>query len=154
MNPAALKVNLKDLREGGIIILNTDTFDAKNLRLANYESNPLENDSLKGYKVYEVPITKLTVTALEGTGLSVKEITRSKNFFALGLLYWLYNRPMEPTLEWITEKFAKSPLIMKGNELALRAGFNFGEVTEIFTTRYDVQPANLCAWKIPERDRQ
>ncbi len=147
MNPAALRVNLKDLREGGIIIVNTDAFDAKNLRLANYEKNPLEDESLKGYKVYEVPITKLTVNALQGIGMSVKEITRSKNFFALGLLYWLYNRPMEPTLDWIKEKFAKNPLIAKGNELALHAGFNFGEVTEVFTTRYDVQSANLAKGK-------
>lgn len=145
MNPAALKVNLKDVRDGGIIIVNTDAFDAKNLKLANYSVSPLEDGTLRGYKVFEVPITKLTVTALEGIGLSMKEITRSKNFFALGLLYWLYNRPLEPTLEWITQKFAKNPLIVQGNEKALRAGYNFGEITEVFTTRYDVKPANLPA---------
>jgi len=143
MNPAALKVNLKDVREGGMIIINTDSFDAKNLRLANYDVNPLEDGSLKGYNVHEVPITKLTTAALEGIGLSIKEVTRSKNFFALGLLYWLYNRSTAATLKWIHEKFSGSPLIAEANEKALKAGYNFGEITEIFTNRYDVKPAML-----------
>ncbi|MBI5646394.1 MAG: 2-oxoacid:acceptor oxidoreductase subunit alpha [Ignavibacteriae bacterium] len=143
MNPAALKVNLKDVREGGMIIVNTDSFDAKNLKLAHYEVNPLEDGSLRGYQVYEVPVTKMTTAALEGIGLSMKEITRSKNFFALGLLYWLYNRPMETTLEWIKTKFKKNPLIAEGNERALRAGYNFGETAELFSNRFDVKPAKL-----------
>lgn len=143
MNPAALKVNLKDVREGGLIIVNTDAFDDKNLKLAKYDSNPLTDNSLQGYKVIEVPITRLTSNALEGIGLSMKEITRSKNFFALGLLYWLYNRPMDTTLEWIHTKFTKNPLIAEGNERALRAGYNFGEITELFTSRYEVKPAKL-----------
>ena len=143
MNPAALKVNLKDVRQGGVIIVNTDAFDAKNLKLAHYDTNPLEDNSLKGYRVFEVPITKLTTLALEGIGLSMKEVTRSKNFFALGLLYWMYSRPMEPTMEWIKTKFAKNPLIREGNEKALTAGYNFGETTEMFTTRFDVKPAQL-----------
>jgi 2-oxoglutarate ferredoxin oxidoreductase subunit alpha len=143
MNPAALKVNLKDVRLGGCIIVNTDAFDEKNLKLARYESNPLEGDSLRGYRVFEVPITRMTTVALEGIGLSLKEITRCKNFFALGLLYWLYNRPMEPTLGWIKKKFAKKPKIAEANERALRAGYNFGETTEVFTQRFDVKPAHL-----------
>jgi 2-oxoglutarate ferredoxin oxidoreductase subunit alpha len=143
MNPAALKINIKDLAEGGIVIINTDSFDAKNLKLARYETNPLEDGSLKGYRVFDVPITKLTIGALEGLGLSMKEMTRCKNFFALGLLYWLYNRPMQPTLDWIGKKFKKNPLLIQGNERALRAGYNFGEITEVFTTRYEVKPANL-----------
>ncbi|MDH7515266.1 MAG: 2-oxoacid:acceptor oxidoreductase subunit alpha [Bacteroidota bacterium] len=145
MNPAALKVNLKDLRPGGYIIVNSDAFDAKNLRLAQYATNPLEDGSLKGYQVFEVPITKLTTAALEGIGLSMKEITRSKNFFALGLCYWLYNRSLEPTLQWIAEKFANKPLIAEGNRRALMAGYNFGEMTEVFTCRFNVKPAKLPA---------
>jgi 2-oxoglutarate/2-oxoacid ferredoxin oxidoreductase subunit alpha len=143
MNPAALKVNVDEVRPGGMIIVNEDAFDEKNLRLAGYEENPLLDGSLKGFKIFEVPITKLTVNALEGVGLSMKEVTRSKNFFALGLCYWLYNRPMEPTLEWIQTKFKKNPLFVEGNARALKAGYNFGEITERFTTRYDVQAASL-----------
>jgi 2-oxoglutarate ferredoxin oxidoreductase subunit alpha len=143
MNPAALKVNLKDLMPSGIIITNTDSFDEKNLRLAGYSTNPLEDGSLKGYQVFEVPITKLTVRALEGMDLSMKVMTRSKNFFALGLMYWLYNRPMEPTLEWINSKFKKEPEICEANTRALKAGYFFGETTEIFAFRYEVKPAAL-----------
>ena len=145
MNPAALKVNLHDVRPDGMIIVNTDAFDAKNLKLANYDVNPLEDDTLKGHQVFEVPITKLTVNALSGLGLSVKEVTRSKNFFALGMMYWLFNRPMEPTLEWIESKFKKNEVIMRANIAALKAGYFYGETTEIFTTRYEVQPAKLPA---------
>jgi len=145
MNPAALKVNIGEVRPGGMVIVNEDAFDEKNLKLAGYTENPLHDGSLKGYKVFEVPITKLTINALEGVGLSMKEVTRSKNFFALGLCYWLYNRPMEPTLDWIKEKFAKNPLFVEGNTRALKAGYNFGEITERFTTRYAVRAANLPA---------
>lgn len=147
MNPAALKVNLEMLRPGGIIIANADGFDAKNLRLAGYESNPLEDGSLKGYEVYSIPITKLTTKALEELPLSMKEIVRSKNFFALGLMYWLFNRPLEPSLEWIEKKFAKHPDLMKANSIALKAGYNYGDITHIFTTRYRVEPAKLPAGK-------
>jgi 2-oxoglutarate ferredoxin oxidoreductase subunit alpha len=145
MNPAALKVNLKQLHEGGSIIVNTDTFDAKNLKLAKYETNPLEDDSLRSYKVYPVPITSMTTRALTETGLSPKDMARSKNFFALGLLYWMYNRPMDVTLEWITEKFGKNPQVAKANELALKAGYSFGNMTEIFSIQYNVYPAQLPA---------
>lgn len=145
MNPAALKVNLKQLHEGGNIIVNVDSFDAKNLKLAKYETNPLEDESLSAYKVFPVRITSLTNTALEETGLSPKEMARSKNFFALGLLYWMYNRPMDSTLEWIKEKFGKSPKVALANELALKAGYSFGNMTEVFSVQYNVRPAALPA---------
>lgn len=143
MNPAALKVNLKDLKKGGTIVVNIDSFTRKNLDLAKYKSNPLEDGSLNGYTVYQIPITKTTTTALQDTGLNIKDITRSKNFFALGLMYWMYNRTLETTLNWIRKKFKNSPQILDGNTKALLAGYNFGDTTEIFTTRYEVKPANL-----------
>ncbi|MFI5144423.1 MAG: 2-oxoacid:acceptor oxidoreductase subunit alpha [Ignavibacteria bacterium] len=143
MNPAALKVNLKDLKKGGIIIANTDSFIKKNLDLAHYSTNPLEDGTLDGYTVFEIPITKSTTLALQDSGLNMKEITRCKNFYALGIMFWLYNRPLESTIEWIKSKFSKSPLVMEANIKALKAGYNFGETTEIFTTRYEVKPAKL-----------
>jgi 2-oxoglutarate ferredoxin oxidoreductase subunit alpha len=143
MNPAALKTNLNELKKGGSIIINVDAFDSKNLRLAGYETNPLEDSSLEGFNVVQVPLSKLTATALEDSGLSAKEIARSKNFFALGMMYWLYSRPFEPTLKWIKVKFKTSPEIAAANEKVLKAGYYFGENTEIFTTRYQVAPAKL-----------
>ncbi|MBR9977009.1 MAG: 2-oxoacid:acceptor oxidoreductase subunit alpha [Bacteroidetes bacterium] len=143
MNPAALKVNLKQLHEGGNVIVNTDAFDAKHLKLAKYESNPLEDGTLKNYKVFPVPITTLTTRALEETGLSPKDMARSKNFFALGMLYWMYNRPTEPTIEWIQEKFGRNPVVAKANDLALKAGYSFGNMTEVFSVQYNVRPAKL-----------
>ncbi|MFN3873588.1 MAG: 2-oxoacid:acceptor oxidoreductase subunit alpha [Ignavibacterium sp.] len=143
MNPAALKKNLPELKKGGMIIVNSDSFDIKNLNLAHYESNPLEDGSLDGYQVYQVPISSLTANALEGVKLSPKEVARAKNFFALGLMYWLFNRPIDKTVQWIHEKFAKNPEYIEGNEKALRAGYNFGEMTELFTARYTVEPAKL-----------
>lgn len=143
MNPAALKTNLKDLKSNATIIVNTDSFDAKNLKLASYSSNPLEDETLKGYQLIQVPITTLTSTALEGSPLSPKEVSRCKNFFALGMMYWLYGRPLEPTLNWILEKFKKKPSIADANTKALKAGYFFGETTEIFSTRYHVEPAAL-----------
>ncbi|MFA3781446.1 2-oxoacid:acceptor oxidoreductase subunit alpha [Melioribacteraceae bacterium 4301-Me] len=143
MNPAALKINLKDLKPNGMIIANTDSFDMKNLKMAGYDSNPLEDGSLSNYKVFPVPITSLTSNALKESTLSTKEITRCKNFFALGLTYWLFNRPIEPTLEWIKDKFSKRPELVEANSTALKAGYYFGDSTEIFTTRYQVEPAHL-----------
>ncbi|BDQ01824.1 2-oxoacid:acceptor oxidoreductase subunit alpha [Ignavibacterium sp.] len=143
MNPAALKKNLPELKKGGMIIVNSDSFDIKNLNLAHYESNPLEDGSLDGYQVYQVPISSLTANALEGVKLSPKEVSRAKNFFALGLMYWLFNRPIDNTVKWIHEKFAKNPEYIEGNERALRAGYNYGEMTELFTARYTVEPAKL-----------
>lgn len=143
MNPAALKANIKCLREGGSIIANADNFNEKYLRLAEYESNPLEDESLGRYQVYPVGISKLIHAALADTNLSQKEIERTKNFFALGLTYWMYNRPTEPTLEWIKDKFAKNPQYIEANTRVLKAGYAYGETTEIFTTRYEVEPADL-----------
>lgn len=143
MNPAALKKNLAELKKNGILIVNSDAFDLKNLKLAHYESNPLEDGSLEGYTIFSIPISKLTENALEGTSLSPKEVARCKNFFALGMMYWLYNKPVENTLNWIQDKFKKNPQFIDANTKALNAGFNFGEMTEAFTTRYDVVSAKL-----------
>jgi 2-oxoglutarate ferredoxin oxidoreductase subunit alpha len=143
MNPAALKKNLSELKKNGMIIVNSDAFDLKNLKLAHYETNPLEDGTLDGYTVFSVPISSLTENALEGTKLSPKEVSRCKNFFALGLMYWLFNRPVENTINWIKEKFNKKPEFIDANTKALNAGYNFGEMTEAFTTRYAVEPARL-----------
>ncbi len=143
MNPAAIKKNLPELKNGGTIIANSDAFDKKNLQLAGYEKSPLENGDLKGYQVFSVPITSLTQKALEESKLSPKEIARCKNFFALGLMYWLFDRPIEQTTNWIKKKFKDKTEIGEANQKALIAGFNFGEMTEVFTTRYAVEPAKL-----------
>ena len=143
MNPAALKKNLHELKQNGAIIVNIDAFDTKNLKLAHYESNPLEDGSLNGYEVHLVPITSLTVNALKGSPLTPKEVSRCKNFFALGLMYWLYNRPVKNTEDWIKIKFKNKPDLIDANTKALQAGANFGEMTEIFTTRYKVDAAKL-----------
>src|SRR3954466_430299 len=142
MNPAALKVNLADLEDGGTLIINTDGFTPENLKYANYSSNPLEDGSLAGYRVHKLPISTLNMNALKGNvELSRKEIDRSKNFFALGVLYWLYDRPMDNTLHWITSKFGKNPELAKANEIALRTGYNFADTTEVFTTHYTIKKA-------------
>ena len=143
MNPAALKVNLKDLKKGGTIIANEDSFIDKNLSLAGYKDNPLEDGSLNGYKVIQVPITKSTNIAVQDLGLNTKESNRCKNFYALGITYWLYDRPLETTINWINAKFKKRPEIAEANIRALKAGYFFGETAEIFTTRYKVGPAKL-----------
>src|ERR1043166_1713280 len=145
MNPAALKVNLPDLEEGGTIIINTDEFTKENLEHAAYKSNPLEDGSLTGYRVHTLPISTLNVNALKGNvDLSRKEIARCKNFFALGVLYWLYDRPLDPTLNWINAKFRKNPELAKANEVALKTGYNFAETTEVFTTHYTVKKAVIA----------
>jgi 2-oxoglutarate ferredoxin oxidoreductase subunit alpha len=143
MNPAAIKKNLPELKQGGMIIANTDAFDAKNLKLAKYDTNPLEDNSLEGFEIYPVPITSLTIKALENTKLTQKEVARCKNFFALGLMYWLYNRPLDQTIDWIKNKFKNKPEFIEANQKALIAGYNFGENTELFTIRYQVEPAQL-----------
>jgi len=145
MNPAALKVNLPDLEEGGTLIINTDEFTKDNLEHAAYKSNPLEDGSLVGYRVHQLPISTLNRNALKGTvQLSRKEIDRSKNFFALGVLYWLYDRPLDSTLNWINDKFKKNPELVKANEVALKTGYNFAETTEVFTTHYTVKKAVIA----------
>jgi 2-oxoglutarate ferredoxin oxidoreductase subunit alpha len=145
MNPAALKVNLPDLEEGGTLIINTDEFTKDNLEHAAYKSNPLEDGSLVGYRVHQLPISTLNRNALKGNvQLSRKEIDRSKNFFALGVLYWLYDRPLDSTLSWINSKFKKNPELVKANEVALKTGYNFAETTEVFTTHYTVKKAVIA----------
>jgi len=143
MNPAALRKNMKELKRGGVLIVNSDAFDQKNLKLANYENNPLEDDSLSGYELHQVPISSLTSNALEGLPLSPKEVARCKNFFALGLMYWLYDRPLKNTEYWIKDKFKNKPEYVEANTKALQAGHKFGEMTEVFTTRYKVEAAKL-----------
>ena len=143
MNPAALKVNIKDLKHNATIIININSFDSRNLKLAGYDTNPLEDNSLDGFNIVPVPLSQQTSKALEGSELSAKEIARCKNFFALGMMYWLYSRPIEPTLKWIKDKFKDSTMLASANEKALMAGYYFGENTELFTTRYEVQPAKL-----------
>lgn len=144
MNPAALKINLKDLKIGGVVIANQDSFDSKNLKMAGYITNPLEDESLSGYKVHSVPITTLTQTALKESTLGTKEVQRCKNFFALGMMYWIFSRPIEPTLEWIESKFKGKEDLVWANQKALKSGYYFGEQTEMFTTRYSVEPAKLA----------
>src|SRR5919206_1573301 len=144
MNPAALKTNVGDLPAGGALIVNSDAFTAQNLNKAAYASNPLTDGSLKQYTVFEVPISTLNARALEGLDMTAKQVDLTKNFFALGLMFWLYERSMEPTLRWIGQKFGAKPEIAEGNRRALKAGYNFGETTEIFHERYVVPPAKLA----------
>lgn len=143
MNPAALKVNMSKINNETIIIVNTDSFDNKNLKLAGYETNPLEDGTLEGYQVYEVPITSLTNHAVEGLNLTPKEANRCKNFFALGMMYWMFNRPIENTIYWIEKKFEKSPNIKEANISALKGGYNYADNNEIFTVRYDIKSGDL-----------
>jgi 2-oxoglutarate ferredoxin oxidoreductase subunit alpha len=143
MNPAALKVNLRSLRDGGIIVANRDGFTDKNLKLAGYSKNPLEDGTLDKYKIHAVDITRLTSNTITDLGLSTKIAERSKNFFALGLMYWMFTRPMEPTIRWIRDKFKKNPEIVEANTRVLKAGYAYGETTEIFHARYEVEPAAL-----------
>ena len=143
MNPAALKVHLNKLKPNGILIVNVDNFADRNLRLAGYESNPLEDDTLTKYQVFKVELTQLTRKALETTDLTTSEIDRCKNFFALGMILWFYNRPMEYTMKWIKVKFAKKPEYIESNILALRAGNTYCEATEQFAVSYDVKPATF-----------
>ena len=147
MNAAALKVNLGSLIDGGAIIANADGFNDKNLKLAGYSENPLRDGSLDKFRVYEVDITKLTSLAIQDLNLSSKLVDRSKNFFALGMMFWMYNRPVEPTVEWINHKFGNKPDIKEANIRVLKAGWNYGETTEIFKVRYEVGPAKLTPGK-------
>jgi 2-oxoglutarate ferredoxin oxidoreductase subunit alpha len=145
MNAAALKTNLGNLKKGGKIIANVDGFDVKNLRLANYPEgeNPLENGSLDGYEVIKIDVTKITRESLKDFEMSTKEKDRAKNMFVLGFLYWMYNRDMDNTIKFLKEKFAKKPDIMNSNIKVLQAGYNYGDTTETFTSRYLVEKAKL-----------
>jgi 2-oxoglutarate ferredoxin oxidoreductase subunit alpha len=144
MNPAALKANLHDLTAGGSLIVNVDAFDERNLAKAGYAHNPLTDDSLAGYTVYEVPMTSMTLEATKPTGAKPRDAERSKNFFALGLVTWMYTRPVEPTATWIEQRFADKPLVRDANLLAFRAGYNFGETAELFANAYEVKPTTFA----------
>jgi 2-oxoglutarate ferredoxin oxidoreductase subunit alpha len=143
MNPAALKTNLRDLQPGGILIVNTDNFGVSDLDKARYKVSPLEDGSLKGYRVIRVPVAKLTREAVAEFKLSPKEADRCKNFFALGLVYWLYERPLDATLKWIREKFAKNPQYVNANTAALKAGYNYGDTVELLPVQYQVAKAKI-----------
>jgi 2-oxoglutarate ferredoxin oxidoreductase subunit alpha len=144
MNPAALKTNLTDLRKGGVLIANLDNFKQKDLEMAGYETNPLDSEVLEHtYQLFKVPMTKIVEEALKGAGLTTKEVDRSKNFFALGLVYWLYGREMDTTIRFLQEKFGNKPSILEGNLRALKAGWNYGETTDAFTSSYKVDKAKL-----------
>ena len=143
MDPAALVTNIGDLRRGGILIVNSDGFTDKDRKLAKLETNPLEDDTTEGYRLIKVPMTTITRDAVEPTGLSVKFADRCKNFFAMGLVFWLYGRDVEPTLRFIENKFSSKPDVAEANRLALKAGWNFGETTENFASTFSVPAAEL-----------
>jgi 2-oxoglutarate ferredoxin oxidoreductase subunit alpha len=143
MNPAALKVNLADLKANGILIVNSDSFEEVDLRKAHVTSNPLEDNTLDKFRVFPVELQRLTRAALQHLGLDAKSMDRCKNFFALGMCYWLYNRSMDPTVRWIDDKFSKKPLLSEANKLALKAGYSYCEATEAFQISYEIPPAQL-----------
>jgi 2-oxoglutarate ferredoxin oxidoreductase subunit alpha len=145
MNPAALKVHLADLKTGGLLIVNTSAFDKRNLDKAGYASNPLDDPSLSDrYRLHKVDIAGLTREAIEDLALNAKEKDRCKNFFALGVVSWIYTRPLDPTLDWITKKFAKAPVLVEANTRVLKAGHAFGETAEMFAEHYAVEPADMA----------
>lgn len=143
MNPAALATNLGDLVPGGILIVDRDEFDDKNLKMAGYETNPLEDGSLAKYRMYPVDVTRLTRQAVDELGLSTKEGDRCRNFFAMGLVFWLYDRTLDPTLRYIDDKFGKKPAVAEANRRALKAGYHYGDTTEAFAVKYHVSKAAL-----------
>jgi 2-oxoglutarate ferredoxin oxidoreductase subunit alpha len=143
MNPAALATNLGDLREGGVLLVNRDAFDKKGLEQAGYAANPLDDGSLDKYKLHAVDMTKMTRLAVEGLGLSQKESDRCRNFFAMGLAFWLYDRSLDPTIRFIDEKFGKYPGVAQANANALKAGYHYGETVEAMPTQFHVGPAPL-----------
>ena len=143
MNPAALKTNIGDLRTDGILIVDKEQFNEQNLKKAEYKSNPLTDGSLDRYQVFEVDITKLTAATLRDTNLPARTVNRCKNFFALGLTSWMFNRPMEATENWIEQRFKKTPELASANRRVLKAGYNFGETTEIFAHSFEIQPARI-----------
>ncbi|MSR52368.1 MAG: 2-oxoacid:acceptor oxidoreductase subunit alpha [Gemmataceae bacterium] len=144
MNPAALKTNLKDLEDGGVLIVNSDSFGPNDLNKAKYKVNPLEDGSLKGYRVIRVPIDKLNRESVKECNLSPREADRCKNFFALGLVYWMFERPMDATLKWIKDKFSKKIDVLEANTRALKAGYNYGETVEAMPVQYRVAKAKIA----------
>ncbi len=143
MNAAALKTNLRDLQPGGILVVNTEGFETSDLNKAKYKISPLDDGSLKGFKVIRVPVTKMTREAVAECKLSPREADRCKNFFALGLVYWMYERSLETTLKWIREKFAKNPQFVEANTRALKAGYNYGDTVEVMPVQYKVAKAKI-----------
>jgi 2-oxoglutarate ferredoxin oxidoreductase subunit alpha len=143
MNPAALKTNLADLKRSGILVLNVDNFKETDLKKAQMTVNPLEDRSLEGYRLFPVELSKLTRLALADLGLDTKSMDRCKNFFALGMCYWLYNRSMDPTYRWLDDKFGKKPVLAEANKLAMKAGYAYCDATEAFQVTYDIPPAKL-----------
>ncbi|MCK6536781.1 MAG: 2-oxoacid:acceptor oxidoreductase subunit alpha [Polyangiaceae bacterium] len=144
MNPAALKTNIKDLKRGGLLIVNTGAFTQQNLKKAGYENNPLETDVVDGYNLLAIDITKNTLSAVKETGISTKEANRCKNFWTLGLMFWIYGRELESTIQWIESKFGKEPLVAQANVLALKGGWAYGETAEISHYRYEVPAAPVA----------
>src|ERR1700733_747825 len=147
MNPAALKAKLADVPRGADIIANTDEFTKRNLTKVGYEASPLDDGSLAAYQLHAIPITSVTVKALEQFDMTRKDAERAKNMFALGLLSWLYNRPVEGTMRFLESKFATKPTIMAANKAAFQAGWNYGETTEAFSVQYEVKPATQAPGK-------
>src|ERR1700729_2899029 len=145
MNPAALKANTATLPPGTTLIVNVDAFDERNLTKAGYAANPLGDGSLSAYTVYEVPMTSITTEVCKEAGVKPRDAERSKNFFALGLISWLYTRPIDPTIEWITQRFGGRPQVADANTRAFRAGYDFGETAELFESNYEVKPATFEA---------
>ncbi|MBN2129906.1 MAG: 2-oxoacid:acceptor oxidoreductase subunit alpha [Sedimentisphaerales bacterium] len=143
MNPAALKVNIRDLRDGGLLLVDTDEFTEQNLKRAKFDTNPLEGEQLALFRVYRIPISSMTMDAVQEAGLAPKQAHRCKNFFTLGLVLWLYDRPLDTTLNWVNTKFGKIPSVAHANTLALKAGYNFAETAEMFPVRYRVREAKL-----------
>ncbi|OFV87632.1 MAG: 2-oxoglutarate ferredoxin oxidoreductase subunit alpha [Acidobacteria bacterium RBG_16_68_9] len=144
MNPAALKVNLGDLRPNATVIVDKETFTEQNLKKAEYRSNPLEDGSLDRFQIFPVEISKLTINALQGMSLPTRTMMRSRNFLALGLVSWLFHRPIEPTIKWIEQRFKKNPPVSEANVRVLKAGYNYGETAELFKTSYEVKPAPIA----------
>ena len=142
MNPAALKAHLKELMVGGLLIVNSDAFDKRNLDKVGYDANPLEDDSLKSYQVYDIGMTSMTLEAVRGVGLNKKEAGRCKNMFALGVISWMYGRPLKPTIDWLDKKFGRKPELAEANTKALKAGHAFGETAEL--TAFEVKPATIA----------
>lgn len=145
MNPAALKAQLHNLVQGGAIIINTDAFTERNIEKAGYKSNPLDDGTLEGYRSYPVPMGQITRDAVAEHGVKPRDAERSKNFFALGLISWMYTRPVEPTMDFINTKFRGKDLVIKANEAAFKAGYNFGETAEVFEAHYEIRPAPLAS---------
>ena len=145
MNPAALKAELGIVRPGGTLIVNSDTFDERNLKKAGYAGDPRHDGTLDSFTVYEVPMSSLTVEAVKDLGVRSRDADRSKNFFALGLISWMYTRPTEPTEDWIAKRFAARPQVADANLVAFKAGHAFGETAELFDHAYEVKPASLPA---------